>query len=111
MLKVKLVEFVGRKGKVKVRFEDGQHPGLEEYVATRQLVCVWGQREQILRDEERAARLEDYVRRSGVADRALVEATAAVLVSSGEPGAGAEAIRPNGRARALTDPRPRRHRY
>lgn len=40
-LKVKLVDIVGRKGKVKVRFEDGPHPGLEEYVSTRQIVVPW----------------------------------------------------------------------
>ena len=28
MLKVKLLDKVGRKGKIKVRFEDGPHPGL-----------------------------------------------------------------------------------
>jgi hypothetical protein len=31
MLKVKLLDKVGRKGKIKVRFEDGPHPGLEEF--------------------------------------------------------------------------------
>lgn len=41
-LKVKLVDIVGRKGKVKVRFEDGPHPGLEEYVSTRQIVVPLG---------------------------------------------------------------------
>src|SRR6478609_4198084 len=82
----------GRKGKVKVRFEDGAHPGLEEYVSTRQLVCAWSERKAVARDEDRAARLDDYVRRSGIGERALVEATNAVLASSSEPGAAAEAI-------------------
>jgi hypothetical protein len=86
MLKVKLLEKVGRKGKVKVRFEGGPHPGLEEYVSTRQLVVAWGERKHVLRDEERAARLDEYARTR--ADRALGEAASAVLVSSGEPGAG-----------------------
>ena len=40
MFKVKLLDKVGRKGKVKIRFEDGPHPGLEEYVSTRQLVVA-----------------------------------------------------------------------
>jgi len=38
MLKVRLLDKVGRKGKIKIRFENGPHPGLEEYVSTRQLV-------------------------------------------------------------------------
>jgi hypothetical protein len=59
MLKVKLVDKVGRKGKLKVRFEDGPHPGLEEYIATRDVVCPWGQRTAVIRDEQRAERLEE----------------------------------------------------
>jgi hypothetical protein len=39
MLKVRLLDKVGRKGKLKVRFEDGPHPGLEEYVSTRRHLC------------------------------------------------------------------------
>ena len=38
LVKVKAIDIVGRNGKVKVRFEDGPHPGLEEYVSTRQLI-------------------------------------------------------------------------
>lgn len=86
LLKVKLVDKVGRKGKVKIRFEDGPHPGLEEYASTRQLLVPWGERRALMRDEERAARLEHHVR--GGADRALIEAANAVLASTGEPGAG-----------------------
>jgi hypothetical protein len=92
MLKVKLLAHTGRSGKLKVRFEDGPFPGLEDYVASRQLICPWGQRRDVLRDEERAARLEEYVDRSGIADRALIEATSAVLASTGEPGAAAAAV-------------------
>lgn len=85
-LKVKLVEKVGRKGKVKVRFEDGPHPGLEEYVSTRQLVVAWGERKTVLRDEERKKGLAEYER--GKDDKALRDASEAVLTSTGEPGAG-----------------------
>jgi hypothetical protein len=85
MLKVKLLEKVGRKGKLKIRFESGPHPGLEEYVSTRQAVCPWGQRHAVIRDEEREARLDEYA--AGLRDRALMEAAGAVLASSGEPGA------------------------
>jgi hypothetical protein len=76
-----------RKGKVKIRFEDGPHPGLEEYASTRQLVVPWGQRKAVLRDERLAAALYDYSRGRG--DKALGEAASAVLESTGEPGAGA----------------------
>lgn len=65
-LRVKLLEKVGRKGKLKIRFEDGPHPGLEEYVSSRQIVIAWGERRALLRDEEREARLADYA--AGVAD-------------------------------------------
>jgi hypothetical protein len=85
MLKIKLLDKVGRKGKIKVRFEDGPHPGLEEYIETRQVVCGWGQRQAVIRDEQRAARLEEYT--AHMYDKALCEAASAVLESSGEPGA------------------------
>jgi hypothetical protein len=92
MLKVKLIDVVGRKGKVKVRFEDGPHPGLEEYVATRQIVVPWGQRKAVLRDEERSAQLAHYA--ATVADRVLGDAALSVLTATGEPGAdvGAEGL-------------------
>jgi hypothetical protein len=48
MLKVKLLDIVGRGGKVKVQYEDGPHPGLEEYVSTRQLIVPWGERQAFL---------------------------------------------------------------
>jgi hypothetical protein len=40
MLEVRLLDKVGRKGKIKIRFEDGPHPGLEEYISTRQLAVT-----------------------------------------------------------------------
>src|SRR3954449_11849207 len=79
-LKVQLLDKVGRKGKIKIRFEDGPHPGLEEYVSTRQLVVPWGQRQEVLRDEKRAAALDAHTAR--VADAALGEAASAVLAST-----------------------------
>ncbi len=85
ILKVKVVDKVGRDGKIKVRFEDGPHPGLEEYVTSRQIIVPWGKRRALLRDEERAARLEEHAREIG--DKALAEAASAVLESTGEPGA------------------------
>jgi hypothetical protein len=89
MLKVKLLDKVGRRGKLKVRFESGPHPGLEEYVSTRQIVVPWGQRNAVLRDERLSAALDDYSRGRG--DPALGEAASAILESTGEPGAGAAA--------------------
>lgn len=89
MLKVKLVDKVGRKGKVKVRFEEGPHPGLEEYVSTRQIVVPWGERNAVMRDERREAALVEHARRVG--DPVLGEAASAVLESTGEPGAAAAA--------------------
>jgi hypothetical protein len=89
MLKVRLLDKLGRKGKIKIRFEDGPHPGLEEYVSTRQLVVPWGQRHKVLRDEKLAAALDAHA--AQVADPALGEAASAVLASTGEAGAGADA--------------------
>src|SRR3954449_915331 len=86
-LKVRLLDRVGRKGKIKIRFEDGPHPGLEEYVSTRQLVVPLGQRHALLIDEKLAASLDAHA--AQVADSALGEAARAVLKSTGEPGAGA----------------------
>jgi hypothetical protein len=85
MLKVKLVEKVGRRGHVKIRFEDGPHPGLEEYINVRQLVVPWGERKALLRDEERLERIGQTVKR----DPAREEAISTVLAASGEPSAGA----------------------
>jgi hypothetical protein len=87
LLKVKLIDKVGRKGKLKVRFEAGEHPGLEEYVSTRQMLCSWGDRKVVLRDEERAQRLAEYEKERGD-EKALRDAVDAVLASTGEPGSG-----------------------
>jgi hypothetical protein len=88
MLKVKLLAKVGRGGKVKIRFEDSPHPGLEEYVRTANLVVRWGDRAAVLRDEERSRRIDEHARQSR-ADSAIVEAVSSILESSGEPSAGA----------------------
>lgn len=88
MLKVKLLAKVGRGGKVKIRFEDGPHPGLEEYIRTANLIVAWGDRKAVLRDEERSRRIEEHSRGSS-ADHAIVEAVSSILESSGEPSAGA----------------------
>lgn len=88
-LKVKLIEKVVGRPKVKIRFEDGPYPGLEEYVLTRRLVVRWGERKAVLRDEERLQRLDEHARSAG-RNGALAEAVATILASSGEPSAWAE---------------------
>ncbi len=86
LTKVRLLDKVGRKGKIKVRFEDGPHPGLEEYISTRQLVVPWSQQRALLRDEERERLIYEHCRKTG--DRVIAEAACTVLASSGEPSAG-----------------------
>src|SRR2546423_14007938 len=81
-LKVKLIAKVGRGGKVKIRYEDGPHPGLEEYVRTMNLIVPWGARKALVRDEERHRLLDEYTRRSR-RDSAVAEAVSSVLASSG----------------------------
>lgn len=81
--KVKLVAKVGRRGHIKIRYEEGDHPGLEEYVQTRQLVVQWGEVRTLLRDEERLERVRSAVTR----DSAREEAVSSVLAASGEPSA------------------------
>ena len=85
LLKVTVLEKLTRPGKLKVRFEDGPHPGLEDYASSRQIVVPWGQRKALLRDEERASKLQEYA--GTFSGKALAEAASAVLESSGEPGA------------------------
>jgi hypothetical protein len=64
------VTFIGpaRGHKCRVRYEDGQLQGLDEWVPTRQVACPWGDRKALLRDEERTralaaadARIWDWV--------------------------------------------------
>lgn len=106
MLKVKLLDKVGRKGKLKVRFEDGPHPGLEEYISTRQVICTWGERTTVIRDEQRSERLEEYA--ANLRDKAVAEAASAVLYSTGEPsahvGETVSAMRESELQRILTEP-------
>jgi hypothetical protein len=90
MLKVKLVAKVGRGGKVQIRFEDGPHPGLEEYVRTANLIVGWGDRKPVLRDEDRSRQIDEHSHRSRP-DHAIVEAVGSILESTGEPSAGAAA--------------------
>lgn len=82
MLKVKLLEIVGRGGKVKIQYQDGPHPGLTEYVSTRQLIVPWGQRRGYLRDEDRYEQLK---RTAGeYTDSAIATAVEAIMEATGE---------------------------
>ena len=82
--KVMLVSKVGRRGHIKIRHEEGEHPGLEEYANTRQLVVPWGEVKALLRDEERLERISETVVGR---DSARQEAISTVLAASGEPSA------------------------
>lgn len=66
----------------RIRYEDGELKGLEEWVQTRLLTCAWGERKAFLRDEERAARLA--AADDEVWDRVAEEAISAVMTVSGE---------------------------
>jgi hypothetical protein len=82
LLEVKLIEKVGRGGKLKVRFHTGPHPGLEEYVSTRQLVVPWPEAQSFLQDEKRQAQVAEECRRTS--ERVLGQAASEVLGASGE---------------------------
>jgi hypothetical protein len=81
-LKVKLLEIVGRGGKIKVQYEDGPHPGLSEYISTRQLSVPWGERQAFLKDEERHERLKTTA--ATFSDRAISKAVELILEATGE---------------------------
>lgn len=67
---------------VKVRFDDGELAGLEDWVTTRELVCPWGERKTLLRDEACAAALEKN--NYGHWDRVYEDAISEVFTASGE---------------------------
>jgi hypothetical protein len=92
--------FVGavRSGKAKVRWLDGEREGLEEWLATRALVCPWGQRREFLRDEERAAAIKEA---SKEVDDVEQDAISAVMEAAGESGFGREWWDPPERVRRL----------
>jgi len=79
---VKLLAIVGRGGKIEIKYEDGPHPGLAEYVHTRQLVVPWGERQAFLRDEEHHERLKKTAAEFN--DRAVSTAVEAILEATGE---------------------------
>ncbi|MGC4154508.1 MAG: hypothetical protein QM628_15720 [Propionicimonas sp.] len=78
------VRFLGvvHKRHAKVRFEDGDLAGLDDWVTTRELVCPWVDRQRMLRDEERAARLRAACHESW--DEVHERAISMVFEASGE---------------------------
>ncbi|GAB3556255.1 hypothetical protein [Spelaeicoccus albus] len=76
--------FIGpaRGRQCRIRYEDGELEDLEEWVHTRLIACVWGERKFFLRDEERAARLAKAD--AELWDPVTEEAISAVMTASGE---------------------------
>ena len=83
LTKVRVVS-APRARQVKVRYEEGDLAGLEEWVPSRTLVCPWGDRSAFLRDEQRAARLREAS--EAVWDKVVEDAISAVLTATGEEG-------------------------
>lgn len=81
LIKVKVL-LKAHRGKVKVRHEDGELAGLEEFISCSNLVVPWGERKALLRDEQREQALEFHL---GGRTNAVAQAASAVLESSGEP--------------------------
>jgi len=52
---LRMIIFLGpaRTGKAKIRHTDGDLDGLEEWVPTRTVMCLWDERQAFLRDESR----------------------------------------------------------
>lgn len=80
------VTFVGpaRSRQARVRYAEGELLGLEEWVPSRLLVCPWGERHAVLRDERRARELD--AADEGLWDRITEDAISEVMTASGEYG-------------------------
>jgi hypothetical protein len=80
------VKFIGpaRSGKAKIRWEEGELSGLDDWVSTRQLLCLWKERKACLRDRERQARLDQDS--DEAFDRVVENAISHVLTATGEEG-------------------------
>jgi hypothetical protein len=78
------VTFIGpaRVGKAKVRHRDGDLDGLEEWVRTRSLMCMWADRRAFLRDESRHASLQQAA--TGDHDPVVEEAISTVFEATGD---------------------------
>lgn len=80
------VKFLGsaRKGQARIRWEEGEFTGLDEWVPTRELVCAWRDRKAVFRDREHQARLDEDS--ESLFDRVVEEAISHVLTATGEEG-------------------------
>ncbi|MDX6230975.1 MAG: hypothetical protein QOI76_4365, partial [Frankiales bacterium] len=81
MIKVRVTS-APRKQKIKICYVEGDLEGLEEWVTTRSLICEWGGRTRIHRDEQRERELA--AASALVWDRALEEAINTVFDATGE---------------------------
>ena len=77
------VTFIGpaRAGKAKVRHRDGDLDGLQEWLRTRSLMCVWADRRALLRDESRQEALQQAARDH---DPVVEEAISTVFEATGD---------------------------
>jgi len=82
LVRVKVLQTISRAGQVKVCHETGDLAGLEEFVHSREVLCRWGQRAALLRDEERMDRLRAL--RLERVDTVVVDAANVVFNASGE---------------------------
>jgi hypothetical protein len=82
--RVKVLEHV-RSGRWRVEWVD-PNPGLVDFVKSGALLCPWGDRHKVVRDEERWGRLRASVESSGYrgADSTVAGAVDEVLESTGE---------------------------
>lgn len=87
LIQVQVLELTGRGSQVKVRRLSEPHEGLEEYVKTRQLLVPWGERQALLKDEERAMRFDEA--RQG-RNQALAGAIRTVMEATGYSDGGAD---------------------
>lgn len=71
-----------KAGKAKIRHAEGDLDGLEEWVATRTLMCPWGKRQAFLRDESRWEALQQAAARDF--DPVVEEAISTVFEATGD---------------------------
>jgi hypothetical protein len=84
--RAKVALLPGRGGKVRVVHRGGELDGLDEWVPTRGVVCLWGERKAYLHDESRSDAIEAISR--GQFDPIINDAIMYVTGASGEPGIG-----------------------
>lgn len=81
LVKVQVLS-AGRKGKIRVRYEEGEYTGLDEWVRSKQIACRWAQRRNWLRDHEHKLRLDQAD--AEAYDKVVYDAIDFVMEASGE---------------------------